>query len=282
MPANPELALGAASAPQAPTPPEISIFGYRFHPLTKSQLLDLIFVDRGRDQQITIASANLHGLYMFERHVEYRELHSRPGTHVIVDGMPIVWLTRLFGYNVDGRHRTTWMDWFEDALDRAERSGRRVFILGHTPETLRLGLARARERWPTLVISGSDGYFDIDDPVACRAVAATINAFAPDILFLGMGMPRQEIFAARHVSDLDAPVIGLGGAAFAYLAGDQAAPPRWMGRAGLEWLHRLFHDPKRLATRYFLEPVLLLAALSFRLFREKRRVVASECDRNPS
>jgi N-acetylglucosaminyldiphosphoundecaprenol N-acetyl-beta-D-mannosaminyltransferase len=261
--------LSASALPCAYANREIRLFGYRFHPKTKSELLDFIFADRERGTQVTIASANLHGLYIFERVAAYRELHARDGTNVIVDGMPIVWLLRLFGHEVERRHRTTWMDWFEDALDRAARTHRRVFILGHTSQALRAGLARARERWPRLAIGGADGFFDTENPVACHAVMAAVNRFSPDILFIGMGMPRQEIFAARYGCELDAPVIGLGGAAFAYFAGDQPTPPRWAGQMGLEWLCRLVKDPRRLATRYLVEPLFLLSVLSLRLFRER-------------
>ena len=204
---------------------------------------------------------------MFERHREYRELHARQTTHVLVDGMPIVWLLRAFRHDVDRRHRTTWLDWFEVALGRAADSGRRIFVLGHSAGALKTGLERARRRWPGFEIDGADGYFDIDDAAACGAKVATINSFAPDILFVGMGMPKQEIFAARYRDEIAAPVVGLGGAAFAYFAGDQAAPPRWMGQAGLEWAYRLAKNPRRLAGRYTVEPVLLAAALTGRLVR---------------
>lgn len=274
MPANSSYSAGAASksgVEKARTLGEVRLLGYRFHPRTKSELLDLVFDDRAPGEQLTIASANLHGLFMFERFAEYRGLHARDDTHVIVDGMPIVWLLRWFGHDVQRQHRTTWMDWFEDALDRAARTGKRVFILGHTPAALDAGLARAHERWPELAIAGVHGFFDTEDPVACRGATEAINRFAPHVVFIGMGMPRQEIFAARYARTIEVPVIGLGGAAFAYFAGDQAAPPRWMGQAGLEWLHRLFHDPRRLATRYFVEPLVLCAALSLRLLRERQR-----------
>jgi N-acetylglucosaminyldiphosphoundecaprenol N-acetyl-beta-D-mannosaminyltransferase len=245
----------------------LSTLGYRFHLLSKDELLDLMFEDRPPGHKITIASANLHGLYMFERHREYRELHARQTTLVHVDGMPIVWLLRAFGHDVDRRYRTAWLDWFEVALGRAADSGRRIFVLGHSVDTLNTGLERARCRWPGFEIDGADGYFDVDDAAACGAKVATINSFAPDILFVGMGMPKQEIFAARYRDEIAAPVVGLGGAAFAQFAGDQAAPPRWMGPACLEWAYRLAKDPRRLAGRYTVEPVLLAAALTARLVR---------------
>lgn len=262
------------SAPANRSPPagralwQITTLGLRFHPLTKAQLLDEIFRSRAAGEQTIVAGANLHGLYVNHRSAEYDRLLHQPGTIVIVDGMPIVLMLRLLGYKVDRDHRTTWVDWFEDALARAAREGRSVFILGHTQEMLNVGLAKARATWPALRIDGAQGFFSID-PLSPEPLAAIdrVNAFAPDILILGMGMPRQEMFAYRFASRIHAPVIGLGGAAFAYFAGFEATPPRWMGRWGVEWLHRLVSDPKRMAFRYLVEPLMLVFYMGRRLLR---------------
>ena len=137
-------------------------------------------------------------------------------------------------------------------------------MLGHPRATLDKGVERLTRRWPGLQVDTHDGYFDLDDDRRCSEVVDRINAARPDILFVGMGMPKQEVFVNRYGSRLAVPVIGLGGAAFAYLAGEQAAPPRWMGRHGLEWLYRLCADPRRLAGRYVVEPLLLAAVLGRR------------------
>ncbi len=247
---------------------EIKAFGLRFHPLTKQQLLDEIFRVRGPDDKLVIGGANLHGLYVCHTDPEYDRLLQDPSTLVIVDGMPIVPMLRVLGHKVRRQHRTTWLDWFTDALERAEREGRSVFILGHTAKVVGEGLAKARARWPRLRIDGYHGYFSIDEAsLEARHVIDRVNEFKPDILILGMGMPRQEQFAYRFGSRLRAPVVGLGGAAFAYLAGFESTPPRWMGRMGLEWLYRLAGDPRRLAFRYLIEPALLGFLLLRRVIR---------------
>ncbi|GJE70007.1 WecB/TagA/CpsF family glycosyltransferase [Methylorubrum podarium] len=255
----------------ASKPPELRMLGYRFHPLRKAELLDFLFADRTSGQQVVLAGANLHGLYMYERVPEYRALLSRPEVKVIVDGMPVIWLLRLFGKPVVPQQRTTWADWFEDALERAGREGRRVFVLGHTQAVLDTGLEEARRRWPDLAIEGRNGFFDLDDPEACRAVLDDIRTSRPDLLVVGMSMPRQEIFVERYLAEIDVPVVGLGGAAFAYFAGDQVTPPRWLGWLGFEWAYRLFKDPRRLAARYLVEPFGLAWVLGGRLLRERRR-----------
>ncbi len=90
------------------------------------------------------------------------------------------------------------------------------------------------------------------------AVLAAIKDFAPHVLFVGMGMPRQELWIADNLAALPSVPILPVGAAFDYEAGVQKAAPRWMGRLGVEWLFRLFADPKRLFTRYCIEPWFLI------------------------
>jgi N-acetylglucosaminyldiphosphoundecaprenol N-acetyl-beta-D-mannosaminyltransferase len=248
---------------------ERRVLGYRLHPMLRDQLLDLLFEACATRRRIILSSANLHGLYVFEREASYRALQARPETVVMIDGMPIVWLLRVLGHAVGRDHRTTWLDWFPLALARAAAEGRRVFILGHPSDVLSAGLAKARSAWPGLIISGHTGYFDASDNIVCERIVATVNAFDADIVVVGMGMPRQEVFVSRYGRLLTAPVVGLGGAAFGYVAGEQRVPPRWMGRAGLEWAHRLASDPARLAGRYMAEPFLLAWILVRRLTREK-------------
>ncbi|HEY0053078.1 MAG TPA: WecB/TagA/CpsF family glycosyltransferase, partial [Caulobacteraceae bacterium] len=96
-------------------------------------------------------------------------------------------------------------------------------------------------------------------------------AFRPDVLMVGMGMPRQELWILDHFEALPDCVILPVGAAFDYEAGVQAAAPRWMGRLGLEWLFRLAHDPKRLFVRYCVEPWTLVGPALGDLRRARRR-----------
>ncbi len=90
------------------------------------------------------------------------------------------------------------------------------------------------------------------------AVVTDINDWNPDILIVGMGMPRQERWVLETAERLDTPAILTCGATIEYFAGTMATPPRWTGRWGLEWLGRLLAEPGRLWKRYLLEPWTLL------------------------
>ena len=104
-------------------------------------------------------------------------------------------------------------------------------------------------------IATHDGYFDIAlSSPENAAVVAEINAFRPHVLFVGMGMPRQEIWIERNFAALDFGAVLPVGAAFDYEAGVQRAAPRWTGRLGVEWAFRFASNPRRLFRRYFVEP----------------------------
>jgi N-acetylglucosaminyldiphosphoundecaprenol N-acetyl-beta-D-mannosaminyltransferase len=106
-----------------------------------------------------------------------------------------------------------------------------------------------------------DGYFDMAaDSADSVAIRDEIEAFAPDVVMVGMGMPRQEAWVVRNHALIKPCAIFTVGAAFDYEAGVQKAAPRWMGRLGVEWLFRLVVDPMRLFRRYCIEPWSLIPA----------------------
>jgi N-acetylglucosaminyldiphosphoundecaprenol N-acetyl-beta-D-mannosaminyltransferase len=106
-----------------------------------------------------------------------------------------------------------------------------------------------------LKIEVNDGYFDAGPGShENEALLARINGYLPDLLMVGMGMPRQEFWIQENVRRLKTHVILPSGAAIDYIAGAVPTPPRWAGLLGLEWAFRLISEPRRLAGRYVIEP----------------------------
>ncbi len=175
--------------------------------------------------------------------------------------MPLVLLCRLSGIPARRDHRVTWVDFVWPLLSTACDRDWRVFYLGGRPEVVVDGLATIRARLPALRIDGRSGFFD-DAPGSGdnAAVVDAIERFEPDLLLVGMGMPRQERWILRNRSLLGVPAILACGACMEYIAGAVRTPPRWAGRWGLEWLFRLLEDPRRFAFRYIVEPWLIVAA----------------------
>ena len=217
-----------------------------------------------------IANHNLHSLYLIQKRPELAGFYDRADL-IEVDSTPLLWFSRALGLHSRGFHRCTYLDWRDHFWSVANRKGWRVMSIGGAPGVGDEAARRLKARYPGADIAIHHGFFDAQrDGPENAAVLAQITAFQPHILFVGMGMPRQELWIADNFERLPDCVILSVGAAFDYEAGVQSAAPRWMGRAGIEWAYRLVHDPKRLFVRYCVEPWTLLP-LALRDIRGARR-----------
>ncbi|WP_313452796.1 WecB/TagA/CpsF family glycosyltransferase [Brevundimonas sp.] len=220
-----------------------------------------------------IANHNLHSLYLLTRRPELQAFYDRADM-VEVDSTPLLWFSRVLGLHSRAFHRCTYLDWRDHFWSLADRKGWRVLSIGGAPGVGEAAVAKLATRYPGAEIETRHGYFDAAPGSADNAaVLAQVAAFRPHVLFVGMGMPRQELWIADHFDALPPCVVLSVGAAFDYEAGAQKAAPRWMGRAGIEWAYRLFHDPKRLFVRYCVEPWFLLPLIvaDIRAARRGRR-----------
>ncbi len=182
---------------------------------------------------------------------------------VLPDGIGVVWASRLLGTPLPTR--VTGVDLVERILSRVGASGTRVFLLGGRPGVAARAAVRLKARYPDLIVVGTHhGYFHNDDKVI-----KTIAAANPDLVLVGMGVPRQELFMLTARERLPGAVmIGVGGTLDLFAGDCRRAPIIWQ-RFGLEWLYRLFQNPRRITEVFmvfkFASRVLLLwASLSSR------------------
>lgn len=181
---------------------------------------------------------------------QYRAIVNNAGM-ATPDGMPLVWLGKMRGEKII--ERTYGPDLVLHLCNLSQEKGYRHYFYGSSPKTIQLLSQRLKERFPRLNIVGSfsppvreAGSLESDD------VLAQINSANPDILWVGLGSPKQDYWMCNHRSRLNVPVmIGIG-AAFDFLAGTKRQAPVWMRRCGLEWLFRLLCEPRRLWRRYLL------------------------------
>jgi len=240
-------------------------FGTRITPMTFSQWLASVSRARELGQRQRLSGHhNLHSLFLLHRLPVVRQFYARC-TDCYIDGVPVRLLLRAFGTATSGAQRFSLMDDFLELLAHAERHDWSIFYLGSRESVVDEGRALIARRFPELRIRLRHGY-DAGAP----ALIHEINAWRPDVLLVGMGMPLQEQWLVDHLDGLDVGVAAQAGATLDYYTGAQARPPRWMGRLGLAWAFRLAHDPARLWRRYLIEPWgLLLPALKH--WREYRR-----------
>jgi N-acetylglucosaminyldiphosphoundecaprenol N-acetyl-beta-D-mannosaminyltransferase len=184
---------------------------------------------------------------------------------VIPDGIGIVWATRMLGAPL--KERITGIDLARLILSSAGRLGYRVFLLGGRKGVAERAADRLKQDFPGLNVVGTQhGYFDNDERVIQR-----ISQAGPDILLVGMGVPRQEKWMADHQYRVRTPLmIGIGGALDIF-SGDCKRAPEWWQRSGLEWLYRLLRQPWRIKTvlaipRFIGLTLLVRASLSIASF----------------
>ena len=209
-------------------------------------------VDAGRSARI--ANHNAHSIYLTKKNAEFAAFFEHADL-IEIDSTPLIFFTRVLGLHSRRFHRCTYLDWRDHFWSVAARNNWRVFYLGGEPGVAEEAARRLQRRYPGVGIEVRDGFFDIAPGCAENdAVIARIAQARPHVLFVGMGMPRQEIWIHANQQHLPPCVVLSVGAAFDYEAGVQWPAPRWMGRLGLEWLFRLVGDPRRLYYRYCVEP----------------------------
>jgi N-acetylglucosaminyldiphosphoundecaprenol N-acetyl-beta-D-mannosaminyltransferase len=235
------------------TPVRVRLLGGEVDAVTPAGVIAYASACVAAGKGAVIANHNLHSLYFLRREPEMAAFYA--GADLIeADSRPLIAWGRALGRPIAHEHRATYLDWRERFWDAAAAEGWRVFHLGCAPGVGERAVEALHARWPNVEIGVRNGFFDMGDPVQARAVVDEIIAYKPDILLVGMGMPRQERWVARCRRSLPPCVIFTIGAAFDYEAGVTPTPPRWSGRIGVEWLFRFFAEPTRLFTRYFIEP----------------------------
>lgn len=165
------------------------------------------------------------------------------------DGAPVAWLMRRCG--AGNARRVAGPDLMPRVIEAGQERGIRHFLFGSSPDVLERLERRLLARYPRAIIAGSISppFRELSDAENGR-MAEQIVAARPDLVWVGLGLPKQDEWLRRSAA-LFAPAVGLGvGAAFDFLAGTKPRAPDWMQAAGLEWMHRLMKEPRRLAGRY--------------------------------
>jgi N-acetylglucosaminyldiphosphoundecaprenol N-acetyl-beta-D-mannosaminyltransferase len=182
-----------------------------------------------------------------------------------VDGMGVVWGARALGIPVGAR--VAGIDLMNEVLAACARDGFRPYFLGAKPDVLRRAAESVNDRWPAIQFAGmQDGYFKTEQE---PDVVQAIRDSRADCLFIGMPTPRKERFLAAHRSTLDTPfIMGVGGS-FDVLAGHVRRAPRQMQRLGLEWLYRIYQEPRRMWWRYARTNALFAGMLAEAMVRQR-------------
>ena len=264
-----ENARAAAAAPRPAEIPTRDILGI---PLAITDYDGAMAVMDGmiaRRERGSFCAVAVHAVMVSQDDEEMREAVVS-STLTFPDGMPLVWAVNRLGEDLGDRvYGPDLMDLYSR---RCAERGHRVWLYGGRDErALRALETNLRARHPGIEIVGghSPPFRDLSDAEE-RELVERINADRPDVLWIGIGVPKQEKWMARLRPRLEVPVMCAVGAAFDFHAGQVPQAPDWMQRRGLEWVHRMAQEPRRLVPRYLRYNPRFLLLLARQLVRERR------------
>lgn len=240
------------TAPPLP-PPRYNVLGVGVSALTLDRARDLVVGVKGTRQRGYICLGTAHGLTEARRDADLRRIYNRSWL-TTPDGMPLVWLGPA------GVQRVYGPDLMLAVCDAGRAVGLTHYFYGGVPGVAALLRDALVTKFPGLAVVGT--FTPSFDPFAADELArlhADIARASPDVVWVGLGTPKQERFMAQMSESLDAGVLIGVGAAFDFHSGRRRQAPRWMQRSGLEWLFRLGTEPRRLGPRYLVTNPLFAA-----------------------
>ncbi len=241
----------------------VPVLGGRLTPLDLDGTVDVLLAMVRSGVAGYLCVANVHTTTLAVRDARFRDALNG-ATAVVADGMPVVWRVRAAGHPQAGRVYGS--DLLDATCSAGVREGIRHGFLGGLDEAAEAMKSGLKKRFPAIQLAGAwNPGLIYQGEAASPLLLQAINDAAPDILWVGLGAPKQEIWMAQHRPLLQVPVLVGVGQAFDILAGRTIRPPTWMGHYGLEWLYRLAHEPRRLWKRYLVYNSLFL----WYLFQER-------------
>jgi N-acetylglucosaminyldiphosphoundecaprenol N-acetyl-beta-D-mannosaminyltransferase len=277
MPSSQPAPLGDAdatpSADVAELPPTVEVLGVPLALTDYARTLDWIDATVAAAGRGYVAVAAVHTVMACQEDHALRAAVLRASL-VVPDGQPLVWAMNLLGHKLS--HRVYGPDLMAHACERGAQTGQRMFLYGGRNQGALVQLAlNLRRRYPGLQIVGgfSPPFRELSEEEQL-AIAAEINRSRPDVVWVGIGVPKQEKWMATMRHRLDAPVLVGVGAAFDFHAGLVPQAPDWMQNVGLEWAYRLAQEPRRLWRRYARYNPLFVGKFARQLGRHLRRSAA--------
>jgi N-acetylglucosaminyldiphosphoundecaprenol N-acetyl-beta-D-mannosaminyltransferase len=232
--------------------PRTDLMGLGIDRLSEDETIDEALGALQRQEGGWICPTNLDVLRQYVTSDDVRELVDEADL-VVADGMPLIWASRLAGAELPGRVAGSSLIW--SLPERAAQDGASVFLLGGNEGAADDAADILRERHPDLSVAGTmcpPFGFDRDDD-QLDAIDARLREARPDVVFVGLGFPKQEKLIRRLRKVLPEAWFVSVGISFSFVSGEVRRAPTWVQRVGLEWLHRLFQEPERLFRRYVVD-----------------------------
>jgi exopolysaccharide biosynthesis WecB/TagA/CpsF family protein len=232
------------------TPPQhnLTVDGIAINVLSLPDAVSSIVSAAQDGDNFSVCTLNLDHVVQLQQRSDFRAAYRR-ARFVTADGFPIVVLSRLLGTPI---RRTTGADLVEPVCEEAQKRGLPIYMLGSNDRTLSITAKRLSERFRGLEVAGYYAPGTNFDPYSSEADFAidNIRVSGAKLCFVALGAPRQELFAARCLDELNGTGLLCIGAALDFIAGTQTRAPSLTQKVGLEWAWRMLRDPRRLGPRY--------------------------------
>jgi len=248
----------------------IKVLGVTVHMVEIPGLVDCMsyWIENEQDRCHQIVNTGMHGIMIARRESEFKDLLNSADMF-FPDGISVLWVARGRGFKL--RKRLTGPELMPEFFKVANERGYSSFFYGDTQETLDELSVKMKERFPGATISGaySPPFRDLT-PEEDEEIIDMINAAKPDVLWVGLGCPKQDRWISEHRDRLNVPVaIGVG-AYFKFHSGRVSRAPSWIGNLGFEWLWRLIKEPRLVWRRVFIDSPIFLTASALELIGIKR------------
>ena len=217
-----------------------------------------------------VCVAGVHGVMEAQRDAQLFDVYA--GSEMTIpDGMPLVWVGHM--QSLVSMQRVTGPDLMREIFRRKEFSEVTHFLYGGREGVAEELCRNLTEQFPWTKIVGTytPPYRDLSDEEH-QHVVSVVAELKPDIVWVGISCPRQEVFMARYLPELETTLMFGVGAAFDYHTGRIRDCSEWIKRAGLQWLHRLLQDPRRLWWRYARNNPAFIARVAMQMLRARSRV----------
>ncbi|MCR2745915.1 WecB/TagA/CpsF family glycosyltransferase [Limnobacter parvus] len=252
-----------------------TLFELDFSAVTQQQAVQTI-LQWANDDSVSpkrVVTPNVNLTVLQKRNPEFRRVLNESSL-CLVDGKPIYWASHLFDVGLP--EVVTGSDLVPAlfAAHQANACGEklRVFLLGAAEGVADKAARNIMEKYPAIYICGaySPPFGFEHDPVECEKICQLIKSCNTCILIIGLGAPKQEFWADRHLDKTGAKVAICAGATIDFLAGEKSRAPAWMTKSGLEWMFRMLSEPKRLAKRYLKDGLALPGLFWAEYWRNRR------------
>jgi len=207
-----------------------------------------------------VVTPNVDHIVKLEKDVEFQNVY-KAADLVLTDGMPLIWISKFLKNEI--KEKISGSDLFPRVCELAAKKQYKIFLLGAAEGVAEQAASNLKDKYPGLQIIGtySPKFGFENDEEDVDQIIDMINIAKPDVLFVGLGAPKQEKFIFKYKDRLRVPISLAIGASIDFEAGKVKRAPKWMQKSGLEWFYRIMKEPKRMFMRYFIDAIEIRAIL---------------------